>query len=113
MKGWSWVLAVVAGAAVLAAVAFGAYHAGEHHTGGHGNNDAVRVVSPVDGTSSSGVQVIHVDGGRHWGGHWGFFPGFFFLPLLFVFLLFVVFRAGRWGRWRGGWGGPWDGHSFD
>ena len=104
MKGWSWIFAIVAAGAFLALVAFGAFRAGEHHAGGH--NDVVRVVSPVDG-SSTGVQVVHVDDG-----HWGFFPGFFFFPLLLVLLFFVFFR---WGRWRRGpWGGgPWDTHSFD
>lgn len=78
------------------------------------DNGAVAAQIAED-NSETGTVVVPVDGFRGpYGWHGGFFFPFF--PILFLFLIFGVFRPWRWGGgpgrgWNGGggWGGRPDG----
>jgi hypothetical protein len=88
MKGLYWILGGLLVVGLVAGIAI-AYRAGERHDDG---DRIVRIESP---TGSQDVDVVRIED-RGWG-----FPGFFFLPLLFIVLLFLLAR-GVFGGWRGG-----------
>ena len=92
MKSVYWILGCLLAVGVVAGIAFGAYRAGDRHDDG---DRIVRIESP---TGSQDVEVVRIEDRG-----WGFFPGFFFLPLVFILLIFLVAR-GVFVGWRGG---PW------
>jgi hypothetical protein len=96
MKGLYWILGGLLVVGLIAGIAVGAYRAGESH------NDSDRLVRIESPAGSQDVEVLGIEDRG-----WGFFPGFFFLPLLFILLLFLLARV-VFGGWRGGpgaWGG--------
>jgi hypothetical protein len=94
MKSVYWILGGLLAVGLVAGIAFAAYRAGDRHDDG---DRIVRIESP---SGSQDVEVVRIEDRG-----WGFFPGFFFLPLLFILLLFLLAR-GVFGGWRGG-AGAW------
>jgi hypothetical protein len=85
-----WILGGLLAVGLVAGIAFGAYRAGDRH------DDSDRIVRIESPAGSQDVEVVAIkDRG------WGFFPGFFFLPLLFILLFFLLAR-GVFGGWRAG-----------
>jgi hypothetical protein len=93
MRGVYWVLGGLLAVGLVAGIAVGAYRAGDRHDDG---DRIVRIESP---TGSQDVEVVRIEDRG-----WGFFPGFFFLPLIFILLIFLLARGVAFGGWRGG---PW------
>jgi hypothetical protein len=77
-RTWSWVLIALLVFAGIG-IGLGAYNAGYDNG--------------LTAQPAANVQVV-----RYVGHGFGFFPGFFFIPLLFL-LIFAV-RAGRHNHWR-------------
>jgi hypothetical protein len=97
------ILLAVAGVAI--AISFGAiaYRAVTHDW-----DDRTRVIEvPAPSADQPGApgEVVRVVDDDGWGHRGGFFPGFFFIPLLFFLAIVLI----AWGLGRGGRGGWWDG----
>jgi hypothetical protein len=94
------VIAVSAGAIAYRAVT----HDWEERT------HVIEVPASSGDQSGQQAEAVRVVNDHGWGHRGGFFPGFFFIPLLFFLAIVLII----WGLGRGGWGGwrggpPWDG----
>jgi hypothetical protein len=96
MRNLNFFAAAALAAALVAAIAFGAYRAGERHGGGQ--DSIVRIEGPAGTDSGPPVEVVRIEDRR-----WRFPPfAFIFFPLA-LFALFLLFRAAFWGVRPGGW----------
>lgn len=82
-------IAVVAALVLAAGVGVMAYNAGI----AHGIAQSGKIVAPAPGAAPGPYPYLY------YGWHpWGF--GFFFAPLFFIFLFFLIARGFMWGAWH-------------